>query len=332
MKRLAILAACGGSLSLAAPALAQPVPAMRGALPPPAYAQTYAAPAYPAQAYPAQPYAAPCCAAPAQPYPAPAPPCCAAAAYPAPPYPPPAGYPPPPAPDYPPRGLRGYVGVDYSEAGVNSTAPSPNVEAWAAEAAFSAPVGAFDLQGDIRGVRFEDAAGDETWVTSPTLHLFRRMPGSAIGGFAGISNGGGETLYGGGLEGQAYFSSATLYGTLGFGRLNDGLDYDVFAAKLGGRYFVGENLRLDGSLGYVKYSASGADNDTVVGTIGAEYRLAAIPASLRVSYQWADPSGVAPSSETFRIGLRWALTGDTLAQRDRLGPSFENITDSFSRN
>jgi hypothetical protein len=159
------------------------------------------------------------------------------------------------------------------------------------------------------------------------------MPGSAIGAFAGISNGGGETLYGGGLEGQAYFSSATLYGTLGFGRLNDGLDYDVFAAKLGGRYFVGENFRLDGSLGYVKYAATGVeDTDTVVASVGAEYRLSAIPASVRLSYQWANPNGLAPSSETFRVGLRWALTGETLAQRDRLGPSFENITDSFSRN
>ena len=254
-----------------------------------------------------------------------------------PPPPPPPAYGPPPVARYPSRGLRGYVGVEYSktEPMGDTAAATPDVDAWSAEAAFSTPVGGFaDLQGDIKASRYEGPAGGETWVTSPTLHLFHRDAGAAWGAFIGMSDTDAGTLYGGGIEGQAYLSSATLYGSLGFGNLDDAaVDYDVFAARLATRYFISENFRLDGSVGYYRQTGGLTPNAEAIATgIGAEYQFAGIPASVRIGYERFNPEGAAPTNETFRIGMRWALTGDTLAERDRLGPTMDNISDLFMRN
>ena len=315
MKRLVILAALASGAGLVGAvdrAQAQApqvccVPTMRGyqqPAPPPAYHQ----PAPPPAAYP----------------------------YPAGGYGQPVYGPPPGQERYPSRGLRGYVGVEYSNRSTTeATDPvTPDVEAWSAEAALSAPVGGFDLQGDIRASRYEGLGGDETWVTSPTLHLFKRTAGGAAGAFVGMSDTDTGTLYAGGLEGQAYLSSATLYGSLGFGRLEEGdVDYDVFAARLAGRYFVSDNFRLDGSVGYYRQTGGLTPRaEAVVAGIGAEYQLSGVPAAIRVGYQRFNPTGAGVTDETIRVGLRWALTGDSLAERDRLGPTMNNITDLFMRN
>lgn len=90
------------------------------------------------------------------------------------------------------------------------------------------------IQADIKAAKYSGPFGED-WVTSPTLHLYQRNTYGALGGFMGISNTGGATLYGAGIEGQANMAGATFYGTLGFGRLNDTVDSNLFAARMEGR-------------------------------------------------------------------------------------------------
>lgn len=237
--------------------------------------------------------------------------------------------PPPPEPQG--SGLRGYVGVEYSKSRLDPATPSPRTEAWTAEGYVATAYRGLDIQGDVKVTRFEDDAGDG-WVTSPTLHVYRRSPYGVLGGFVGVSHSGGATLYGGGIEGQANLSAATLYGTIGYGKVDDTVDSNLFAARLEGRYFVTENFRLNASIGYLRQSANGASSKAVVSGVGAEYQLGAIPASINVGYQHANASGSNVEGNTIRVGLRWALNGQTLAARDRVGPSLANFSDIFMGN
>lgn len=229
-------------------------------------------------------------------------------------------------------GLRGYVGVEYSKARINPGTPSPRIETWTGEGAVASPfMRGLGVQADIKAARYSGPFGD-AWVTSPTLHLFQRNTYGAVGGFVGVSNEDGTTLFGGGLEAQANMRAATLYGTLGFGHVNDVVDSNLFAARLEGRYFLSENLRLDASVGYLRQTAAGAKSEAVVSAVGAEYQLGGFPASIHVGYRHADARNSIVESDTLRVGLRWSLNGETLAERDRLGPSFANITDQFLSN
>jgi len=241
------------------------------------------------------------------------------------------GYFPAPPPPGAGSGLRGYVGVEYSKARLTPGTPSPRIETWTGEGAIAMPLGGFGLQADVKAARYSGPFGDD-WVTSPTLHLYRRNPYGALGGFIGVSNSGGATLYGGGIEGQANMSGATLYGTLGFGRINDTVDSDIFAARVEGRYFLTENLRVDSSLGYIRQSANNVRSEGTVAAVGAEYQFGAFPASVHVGYQRASARDSNAASDTLRVGVRWAFNGETLAQRDRYGPSFGNVTDIFMGN
>ena len=224
------------------------------------------------------------------------------------------------------------MGAEYSKARLNPGTPSPRVETWTGEAAVSSPfMRGLGIQADIKAANYSGPFGDD-WITSPTLHLYSRNTYGALGGFMGISNSGDATLYGAGIEGQVNMAGATLYGTLGFGKLNDTVDSNLFAARLEGRYFLTENLRFDASVGYLRQSATGVSSKAIVSAVGAEYQLGAFPAAINVGYRHADAQNSTIESDTLRVGMLWSFNGDTLAERDRLGPSMSNISDIFLSN
>jgi len=244
------------------------------------------------------------------------------------------GYQPAPPPEPAPLGgLRGYVGVEYAKSRLNPGTPSPRTETWTAEGFVATDFRGLGVQADVKAAKINGTgtAGDD-WITSPTLHLFTRNPYGALGGFVGFSNGDGGNLYGAGIEGQANLTGATIYGSLGFGRINDTVDSDLLAARIGGRYFLTENMRLDASVGYLRQTAGTAKSEAMVYGVGAEYQFGAFPASVQVGYRHADAEGSNIESDTLRVGLRWSFNGDTLVQRDRAGPSFSNISDIFLSN
>jgi len=243
------------------------------------------------------------------------------------------GYQPaPPASEGVGSGLLGYVGAEYSKARLDPCTPSPRIETWTGEAAVSSPfMRGLGIQADIKAAHYNGPFGDD-WITSPTLHLYQRNTYGSLGGFMGVSNTGDTTLYGAGIEGQVNMASATLYGTLGFGRLNDTVDSNLFAGRVEGRYFLTENLRVDASIGYLRQSAAGASSKAIVTALGAEYQFGAFPGSINIGYRHADAQSSNVESDTLRVGMRWSFNGGSLAERDRLGPSLGNITDIFMSN
>jgi hypothetical protein len=228
-----------------------------------------------------------------------------------------------------PSGLRGRIGVEYGKTRANPDTPSPRTETWTAEGAVSTQMGGFGVQGDLK---VADRSGPDGTSWSPTAHIFKRNPYGLIGGWVGYSGADGADLFGLGLEGQAYMHSATLYGSVGYGHVDDVTNRSLWAARLEGRYFVTENLMLNLQGGLVRTSEAGAHTTVRTVGFGAEYQPGALPFSVQAGYSHADASNSSAESDTIRIGLRWNLTGGTLAERDRLGTTLNNVTDLFLLN
>jgi hypothetical protein len=243
-------------------------------------------------------------------------------------------------PEYDPRpasaasGLRGYVGVEYGKSRLNSDTPSPRVETWTGEGAVSGAVGGFGVQGDLKVANYNtlDSSDDEGTVWSPTLHVYQRNAYGLIGGWTGWSHTQGADLFGIGVEGQAYMGGATLYGSAGYGHVGSGQDRSLWTARLEGRYFVTENLALNLHGGWVWNDAGGANSTVRTIGVGAEYQPSVVPFSIQAGYSHADASQSTAENDTIRLGLRWNFGGGTLAERDRLGPSLDNISDLVQSN
>ena len=242
------------------------------------------------------------------------------------------------APQYQPRpadsGLRGYVGVEYGKARLDPGTPSPRIETWTGEAAVSGQMRGFGVQGDIKVASYNTlgSSNDAGTAWSPTLHVYQRNSYGLIGGWAGWSHTKGADLFGLGLEGQANMGSATIYGSAGYGHVNSTLDQNLWTGRLEGRYFITENFFLNVNGGLVRASASGAHTTVRSVGFGAEYQPGVLPFSIQGGYTHADASSSTAESDTIRVGLRWNFDGGTLAERDRVGPSLSNITDTFQSN
>jgi hypothetical protein len=238
-------------------------------------------------------------------------------------------------PEYPDRpssnGLRGYVGVEYGKARENPGSPSPRTETWTGEAAVSGQLGRLGVQGDIKVADFDNTANDGTSV-APTAHVFTRNPYGLIGGWAGWAHSGGADLLGIGAEGQAYLSGATLYGAVGYGHVDDVTNQNLWTAQVEGRYFVTENFRISANAGLVRSKAAGAKSTVRTVGFGAEFQPGNLPFSVQGSYMHADASNSSAEADILRIGMRWNFDGGSLAERDRLGPSLNNVTDLFQMN
>lgn len=250
------------------------------------------------------------------------------------------GYAEPQYPDRPPASaLRGYVGVEYSKARLNPGTPSPRVETWTGEAAVTGQMRGFGVQGDIKVADYDSSSSGSNssgTVVSPTLHVFQRNPYGLVGGWAGWSHSGGADLWGLGAEGQAYMSGATLYGSVGYGHVNDTVDQNLWAARLEGRYYATENFALNAQVGLVRASARSGTTSahSTVRTVGfgMEYQPGSVPFSITAGYAHADASNSSAESDTIRVGLRWNFDGGSLVERDRTGATLNNVTDLFLSN
>ncbi len=173
------------------------------------------------------------------------------------------------------------------------------------------------MQGDIKVANVEQEGGDGSSTDwSPTLHVYSRNAYGLIGGWTGWSHEQGGDLFGIGLEGQAYMTGATIYGSAGYGHATTegAADQDLWTAYLEGRYFLTENLDLNIHGGLTRGGVPG--DRLTIRSIGAggEYQPGNLPFSIRASYTHDDASGSTAESDTLRLGLRWNFDGGTLAQ------------------
>jgi hypothetical protein len=228
-----------------------------------------------------------------------------------------------------PDGLRGYIGVEYGNTRLYDSAGRSTAQSWGGEAAFDLPLrGSIGAQFDIKATRYDYPAGNQ-WVGTPTLHLFARNPYGRVGGFVGYSKAGDADVWGAGVEAEAYFTGASIYGALGYAKVNELSDTRLWSGRVEGRMFLTENFRLSANAGYVDAdSRNSSDHGYTVG-LGGEYRLANMPVSINAGYQHGKLSRSGVKADAFRIGLRWSLSNETLAERDQTGASLSNALDLF---
>lgn len=228
-----------------------------------------------------------------------------------------------------PDGLRGYVGAEYGNTRLYDAAGRSSAKSYGVGGAIDLPLrGSIGAQVDFKATKYDFPVGNQ-WVASPTLHLYARNPYGRVGGFIGATRASGVDAWGAGVEAEAYFTGASLYGSIGYGRVSDLSDTRLWSYRGEGRLFLTENLRVSAGLGYIDAKSRNSSDHGYTASLGAEYRFANAPFSIVAGYQHGKLSRADIKSDAFRVGVRWALSGETLAERDQTGASFDNIFDLF---
>jgi len=149
-------------------------------------------------------------------------------------------------------------------------------------------------------------------------HVYGRNDDHLFGAFVGISSGNDSETYIVGLEANKYFANWTLAGAVAYAN-NDDADVDGFGVNAEARYFINDNFRLDGSIGWANLdNGAGDDEDGFAYGVGGEYQFASVPVSITAGYGTVDFDG--GDADTWSIGLRYNW-GGTLRDRDRNGAS-----------
>lgn len=217
----------------------------------------------------------------------------------------------------------GHVGANYGRADLDSPIGDVDLDSWQLEGAVRFDLGSLgaQLDGAVTDSDDSDAA------FGATAHLNTRMGEGLVGGFVGVEDADGFTVWGVGVEGQANIGPATsLYGQAGYGNADD-LDADIWAVRGEVRHFVTENLRLTGSLGYATVDV-GPNLDTWSAGVEAEYQFAETPFSVVVGWDHFDSEDIDSNADTLRVGVRYTF-GGTLKDRDRSGASLGSMSRLF---
>lgn len=178
----------------------------------------------------------------------------------------------------------------------------------------------FQFDGAVSRTEIDDFA--ET-ATAGTIHAFTRNDSYAVGGFVGLSSVDGDATWTGGVEAQKYFADLTLAGAVAYTQVDDWANVDGWTLGGEARYFINDNLRVDGRATYARLEGEGFEADGWNVGLGAEYQLASQPFSVFGAYDhWESEDLADAQADIFTVGLRWTFGADTLKQRDRAGASF----------
>lgn len=223
--------------------------------------------------------------------------------------------------------IEGYVG------GIRFSGDGDSEDAWifgGAARANYAFTSHWNIQGDLFGesTRFDDFNFDHLGAGA---HLFWRDPNRfALGVFGSVTSIGSfedikEYLIG--PEGQVYFGNLTLYGQAYYGQIDGfgGDSVDIWGGRGVARYFLHDNFKLEGEVGFRTYSGFGDDVDVWTFAAQADYRFADSPFSVFGRYQFDTLSGDIPDLDThkFLVGFRGTFGAKTLMEEDRYGATMD---------
>lgn len=192
----------------------------------------------------------------------------------------------------------------------------------------------WNIQGDLL-VDAISADGSTLVSYGAATHVYWRDPSSfALGAFATIGGFGGDYSaddvyrWSIGPEGQVYFGNFTLYGQAYFGQFTDGSEaVDIWGVRGVARYFVTENLRLDGELGHHTLDLGPVDLDTFTAAAQVSYRFTGSPLTVFGRYQYENLSISASPIDLdihkYVVGLRLTFGADTLLAEDRNGATMD---------
>ncbi|HEV7690363.1 MAG TPA: hypothetical protein VGO52_06055 [Hyphomonadaceae bacterium] len=222
----------------------------------------------------------------------------------------------------------GYVGASYGQFKGEASGTDADSNVGAIEGVVSFPVSTgLVIQG---GLNYANVDGDllEATVLEGSAHLGYKASDYAVGAYVGLSQNDAtdlDTFWFGG-EYVKYFNQFTLSGAVAVGSIDDA-DADLVGVGGEGRYFVSDNLRIDGRLGWSKLETSGSDADGLNFGIGGEWKPDNFPISFTaaIDRQSLDLGTSDIDLTTMQVGIRFDFGAPTLKARDRSGPSFKTL-------
>lgn len=218
----------------------------------------------------------------------------------------------------------GHVGANYSRVEADTALGDIEGDVFQAEGAVRFDAGS--LGASINGA-VTDYEGDTSF--GATGHLNANIGGGLLGGFAGVETSDDITLWGVGVDGQFNLAPNTLiYGQAGYGSSDDLGDADLWAVRGELRHFVGDNLKLQGSAGWLTADTDFGDADAWNLGLEAEYQFTGTPFSVLVGYDHFDSNDLDLDGDTFRIGARYTF-GGSIRERDQSGAAFGSVSKLF---
>lgn len=213
----------------------------------------------------------------------------------------------------------GYVGASWATVDVDGAADSQEAIGVDGAIAFE---GSSSISFEIDAAYVDSDNADS--VYGLTAHAFTRNDDYLLGVFVGVADGDNSTVLTGGVEANKYYADWTLAGAVAVASDDDN-DVDAWGVSGQARYFVHDNLKLQGNLGWVDVDTGLGDDSAV--TVGAEveYQLATTPISFRAAYNHAELDEADLGADAFLLGVRYNW-GGTLRDRDRRGASQADIS------
>jgi hypothetical protein len=221
----------------------------------------------------------------------------------------------------------GYVGAAYNRVNVDTGAGDDDADGWGVEGAFA--FNATQSLGVQVDAAYTDADGDDNEAYGLTGHVNARNDSYLFGGFVGIADVGDETVWSVGLEGEKYLGNVTLAAAAGYANADDS-DADIWGVDGQVRYFLTDNFRIQGSLGWANVEAGAVDDNAWSAGVGGEYQFASLPVSVFGGYTHAELDDANFDSDAFTVGVRYNF-GGTLKDRDRTGASLAGLSSLASR-
>jgi hypothetical protein len=219
----------------------------------------------------------------------------------------------------------GYVGAAYTRAEVDTGFGDDDADGYGIEGAYAFQATP-SLGVQIDGA-FNDTDDDEAYGV--TGHVHARNDSYLFGGFVGLADVADETVWSVGLEGEKYYNNVTVAAAAGYASADDS-DADIYGVDGQVRYFLSDNFRIQGALGYAKVEAGPADDNVWSAGVGGEYQFAALPVSVFGGYSHSEFDDADISSDAFTIGVRYNF-GGSLKDRDRKGASLAGLSSLTSR-
>jgi hypothetical protein len=220
----------------------------------------------------------------------------------------------------------GHVGANYARVDTDVAGLDFDDDVFEAEGSVAFETGSLGLAFDGSVADSDDS--DAVWTG--TAHVNGKFGAARLGGFAGLQSTDGDTLWAIGAEGQTDLAPSTvLYGQAGYGEIDD-LNVDMWAVRGELRQYFGDNVKLAGSLGYVKADFGPVNVDGWNLGAEGEYQFKDTPFSVFAGWTHAESNDLAANSDKLQVGVRFTFGGPSLRARDAAGASLGGVNKLFT--
>lgn len=163
---------------------------------------------------------------------------------------------------------------------------------------------------------------DSDSVVGVQGHLINRGANSAWGGFVGVADSDGSTVFTIGGEYAQFFDTSTLAFNVNYGT-DDDSNVDAYGVSGAYRIFASDNLRFDIGASLGRAESGGLDADINSIGVGAEYRFDNSPFSIGAAYSRLD--GDVVEADVIGLTFRFNFGDTTLKAADRAGATFTGL-------